>query len=137
MSSRADAPAIIIPEGLFLGNWAAILSQDETIQLPRNSSSLALENVRPVKSGAGVLFGFSGYSNRGSAQYIHVYDRVTPPTSGAIPVMIINVAATTDFSADYGTWGRWFTQGIWLANSSTAGSYTAGSADTWFDAQYL
>lgn len=133
----SDAPAIMIPEGLFFGNWRAILSQDETIQLPRNNNSLALANSLTVKSGAGVLFGFSGYSNKGSAQFIQVFDKQIAAVNGDVPVLIINVAATTDFSADFGTWGRWFTRGIQIANSSTAATLTLGSADTWFDVQYL
>lgn len=104
---------------------------------PINSSSLAFESVRVVKLGEGILYGFSGYSNNAGTQFIQVFDTASPSPTGLVPVSIIRVTATTDFSADYGTWGRHFEQGIVLANSSTGPTYTAGVADTWFDAQYI
>ena len=105
---------------------------------PLNSTSLAYESVRVVKAGAGILFGFSGFSSNEDSQFILVFDQQGGvPASGAIPKIVINVAATTDFSASYIPHGRMFRQGIVIANSSTGPTYTAGTTDTWFDVQYI
>ena len=110
----------------------------ETYEFPVNSTSLALESTRVVKLGEAVLFGVSGVSTKASSQFVLVFNTATLPVpAGLVPVIVISVAATTNFSWDGGTWGRHFSQGIVIANSSTAATLTVGAADTWFDAQYI
>ena len=104
---------------------------------PLSATSVALVNSLVVKSGAGRLFGFSGDSNKASAQFIQVFDAASLPADTAVPVIVIRVAATTTFSAYFGSIGRWFTRGIVICNSSTEATKTIGSADTWFDVQYF
>jgi len=105
---------------------------------PINSRSVALESSRIALSGAGRLFGFSGYSNKGATQFIQVFDAVGVPADGAIPELIINVASSPwNFGAYFGSVGRWFQRGIVLCNSSTAATKTIGSADCWFDVQVM
>lgn len=104
---------------------------------PLNSTSIALEATRIVKAGAGTLYGLSGYSNRGTAQFIQVHDAASIPAAGAVPVLIIAVPATSNFNLYYGSVGRAFQHGCIVVNSTTAATYTAGLADTWFDVQYL
>jgi len=113
--------------------WGGVLPPG----LPYSSYSQAYENLRIVFAGQGRLYGFSGYSSRSSAQFILVFDSDTSPASSAVPVFVMTVAATSNFSAYWGSSGRWFTRGCWIGNSSTAQTLTAGSADTWFDAQYI
>lgn len=104
---------------------------------PCNSASSALESFRVVKSGAGTLYGFSGFSNRASQQFIQVFDLGNLPADGAVPMIVITVPASSNFSYDGGLHGRAFRAGIVICNSSTAATKTIGSADCWFDAQYV
>src|SRR5262249_31911670 len=105
--------------------------------LPVNATTPALAASLVVSSGACRLIGFSGDSNKASAQFIQVFDASSLPGDGAVPVLVIRVAATTTFSAYFGASGRWFDRGVVLCNSSTEATKTIGSADCWFDAQYV
>lgn len=108
-------------------------------QFPFNSTSNVYEVGRLAKSGPGTLYGFQGYNSRASAQFIQAFDLPTfaELKTGTVPVIVITVNATGNFSLGLGTVGRRFLQGIVVANSSTGPTYTAGSADTWFDIQYV
>lgn len=104
---------------------------------PLNSTSLALENSRVIKSGAGTLYGIGGMSNKASSQFVQVFDATTVPADGAIPVLVFPVGATSAISLFFGDVGRFFQQGIVVCNSSTAATKTIGAADCWFDCQYI
>ena len=101
-----------------------------------NSTSIAYEASRIVKPTPGTLYGLTGYNSKASAQFILIFDAPLLPAEGAVPAIIIAVAATTPFSLDYGSLGRQFKRGIVICNSSTANTKTIGSADCWFDVQY-
>lgn len=106
--------------------------------LPLNYSSLALEQQHIVKSGAGTLLGFQIYSDRASSQFIQFFDQEGgTAASAAVPVLIFVVNAKANLPMDFGPYGRFFQQGIIVANSTTAATQTAGSADCWFDVQYV
>lgn len=106
--------------------------------LPLNAHTNAYADALLVKSGPGVLFGFSGYSSNVAGQFIQVHDSATVPADGAVPVMVISLGtAASNFSAYFALPGRTFLYGIVLCNSSTAPTKTVGSADTWFDAQFI
>jgi hypothetical protein len=102
----------------------------------RNSSSAAYETSRVVKAVAGALFGLSGYNSKASAQFIQIHDAAALPAEGTVPVAILTAAASSNFSIDFGVYGRTFTNGIVICNSSTGPTKTVGSADIWVDAQY-
>lgn len=123
-----------LPYASFLRN---ITGEENASGWPLNSTSLALENARLVKSGAGTLYGFSGFSNKNVAQFVLCFDLSTLPASGAVPVFVMTVPTVSNFAVWFGDTGRFFQQGIALANSSTAATLTAGLADCWFDAQYV
>ena len=116
---------------------ASILAGERGDLLPVNARSVAYEASRVAKSGAGLCFGLSGYNSKVSAQFILVFDAQTVPADGAVPETIISVPAASNFSLDYGYHGRAFTQGIVVCNSSTGPTKTIGSADCWFDVQYV
>lgn len=105
--------------------------------LSLNSSSAAYETSRVVKSTPGVLFGLSGYNSKASAQFIQLHDASLLPAEAAIPVSVFTVAASSNFSLDFGLKGRKFDKGIVICNSSTAQTKTVGAADCWFDCQYV
>lgn len=102
---------------------------------PNNVTSLIYENAHLIKAGPSMLYGFSGFNSKGSAQFIQVYDAVQLPADGAIPVVVLTVSATANFSYNPGVYGRRFANGIVIANSSTGPTKTIGSADCFFDVQ--
>jgi hypothetical protein len=114
------------------------LATPESVAASLNSNSTAYENYRPVKTGSGVLFNVNGYNSKTSAQFIQVFDAMTLPADGAVPVLQFQVPAQVSFSINWGgKFGRYFTNGIILCNSSTGPTKTIGSADCWFDCQYI
>lgn len=117
------------------GDWKPFAG--ETAQLfPLNSTSPQLEDRRRVKSGAGMLFGFSVYST--IAQNIQVFDlqNVTNLSTGVVPVMNFPVQALQTITVGFTEPWRSFNQGILVANSSTDTSYTQGLKNCIFDVQY-
>lgn len=105
--------------------------------LPANSRSNAYEAGRTIKSGEGILCGFSVY-NSGAAQFVLIFDArsLADLTSASVPEFPFPAGATSLVAANWIP-GRTFRRGIVIANSSTAPTYTAGSADCFFDAQYI
>ena len=105
---------------------------------PNNIHSNAYEAARIVKPGQGKLYGFSVFNSSVSTQYILLFDRRDVPASGADGLVIaFPVATLSTLLVGYGDTGRAFDTGCVLANSSTPSAITPGSADCWFDAQYV
>lgn len=102
----------------------------------QNVHSTVYENAHVVRSGAGVLYGFTVYSSNAASQFIQVFDLTSAPANGAVPEVVFTVAATSQLGVEW-IHGRPFHQGCVIANSTTAPTYTAGVADTFFDVQYL
>src|SRR5690348_17286280 len=101
-------------------------------QQPANKSSLAYVASFVVKSGPALLFGFTVYSSKASAQFIQWFDAATVPADGVVPAGVISIAATSDREM---LWipPRTFNTGIVLCNSSTGPTKTLASADCFFD----
>lgn len=97
----------------------------------------AYEASRVIKASAGTLYGLTGYSSKATPQFIMLYDGTAVPANGVAPKVVITVPATSNFSIDFGPYGRKFDNGIVIYNSSTAPAKTIGSADCFFDAQYV
>ncbi len=120
-----------------------VLAGERGYLLPLNVSSVAYVASLAVKAGEGVCYGLSGYNSKATAQFVQVHDATTLPADGAIPVTILYVPGLSNFSVDYGgavavpLRGRVFRQGIVVCNSSTGPTKTIGSADCWFDVQYV
>lgn len=101
-----------------------------------NATSAAYEASRVVKASAGVCYGLTGYNSKGSAQFIQLHDAAALPADTAVPAVILTVATVGNFSIDFGVYGRSFTKGIVICNSSTGPTKTIGGNDCWFDVQY-
>lgn len=120
------------------GGWfRGVVSELHTSGLPLNAHSNALEKVRFVKAGPGLLFGFSALSTNVAAQFVQVFDKHDAPTNGDVPDAVFSVAAASVQAVSYIFPGRFHKYGIWIANSTTAATLTAGAADTFFDAQFV
>lgn len=78
-----------------------------------------------------------GYNSKGSAQFIQLHDAASLPSDTAVPKYVATVAASSNFSIDFVVESRNFVNGIVVCNSSTGPTKTIGSADCWFDAQYV
>lgn len=117
-----------------LAGWG--LPDDTDALLPLNYHSRALEASCVVKTGPGVLYGFTFSSTLGAAQYVQVFDASSLPADGAVPIIAKSCAAN---DAVMLSWlpGRTFLVGIIICNSTTNGSKTLGAANSIFDAQFV
>ena len=103
---------------------------------PLNIHSNAYAASLVVKSGPGILYGFTVYSSNAGSQFIQVFDAATLPADGAIPAAVFRVSATSNVATNWLP-GRTFLVGCVLCNSSTGPTKTIGSADCFFDVQFL
>jgi len=116
--------------------WTTKIPQSGASASSTNATSTAYEASRVVKASAGNCWGLTGYNAKVSAQFIQLHDATSLPADTAVPVVIITVAASSNFSIDFGQYGRRFATGIVICNSSTGPTKTIGTTDCWFDVQY-
>lgn len=138
-----DVPSAMLPGNLQDSTWFKDVMREMLISgLPLNNSSNAAANALQVKPSPGLLFGFSVNTSKATAQFIQVHDKHDAPASGDVPVAVFQingaaVATGNDLAVSYIFPGRFHKYGIWLANSSTRATLTPGSADCFFDAQFV
>lgn len=113
------------------------LPDSSSTYAPSNVTSTALEASHVIKASAGVLFSITGYNSKASAQYIQIHNTTSVPADTAVPVLVFRVEGLSNFSISATKFGRYFSTGITVCNSSTIATKTVGSADCWFDAQYI
>jgi hypothetical protein len=102
----------------------------------KNATTAAYAASLVVKAKSGVLYGFSGYNSKASAQFVQVHDAAALPADAAVPKLLVTVPASSNFSVDLGLRGRFFANGIVICNSSTGPTKTIGAADCFIDAQF-
>jgi hypothetical protein len=110
-------------------------TEDDAL-LPLNYTSPALASSCVVKTGPGLLVGFTVTNTSASSQYVLVFDATTLPADGTIPILAASVSANTTSTFNWIP-GRTHQHGIILCNSSTNTSKTIGSANCIFDVQFL
>ena len=104
--------------------------------LPINKTTPALAASFIIKPTMGVLYGLTVTNTKASAQFILFFDSETVPADTAVPLIAKSVPANDAVGFSWFP-GRTFTAGIVVCNSSTNATKTIGSADCFFDAQYI
>ena len=89
-----------------------------------------------VVPGRIVVYGWTAYNTKGSAQFINVFDANVLPAEGAVPLFSWALAANSGVGFGFQPNGRQFQTGLVLCNSSTDATKTIGSADCFFDVQF-
>lgn len=102
-----------------------------TLQL-KNASVAALSASAQLSTAPAVLYGIAGYNSKISAQFIQLHDSATTPVDTAVPLISIAVAASSNYSIDFGRYGMNFVNGVYACNSSTTATKTIGAADCQF-----
>jgi hypothetical protein len=102
---------------------------------PRNFSIGALANS-VVVPGRIVVYGFTVYSTKASAQKILCFDANAVPTDTAVPLFAWALAANSGVGFGFSWPGRQFQTGLVLCNSSTDATKTIGGVDCFFDVQF-
>jgi hypothetical protein len=83
-----------------------------------------------------VVYGWTVYNTKASAQFLNVHDAALLPADTAVPLFSWALTANTGVGFSWAPQGREFQSGLVLNNSSTDATKTIGSTDCFFDVQY-
>ena len=104
---------------------------------PTNSTSTVYESSRVIKATPGTLYSILCFNSSASAQWIQLHNSTAVPINGTVPTgPIFLVPAGGNLSISSDKFGRFFSSGIIVCNSTTGPTKTTGAADCWFDCQY-
>lgn len=94
-------------------------------------STDGLANKLQVIDGRGTFLGVLFYSTNAGAQYIQIHLGHAAPSAAAVPKFVWPVTAGAYNSLVF-TIKSFDGSGVWIVNSTTRDTYTAGAADCWF-----
>jgi hypothetical protein len=131
--------------GTVLGAGSNLIGIVQTKDIPDASNTYALSNAtssayeasRVIKASAGYLFMVTGYNSLATPQFIQLHNTTSVPADTAVPVVIFRVTGESNFSFDLGKFGRYFSTGITIVNSTTGPTKTIGASNCWFDCQFI
>lgn len=103
---------------------------------PDNAQTTAYAASLVVKASAGVLYGLTIYNSSASAQFIQIHNTASLPADTAVPIVVLKIPADTTMTYGSDQFGKYFSTGITVCNSSTGPTKTIGSANCWFSAEY-
>jgi hypothetical protein len=109
------------------------VSDDSPGPLNFNVGGLRTNIVVP---GRLVVYGWTVYNTKASAQFLNVFDANALPADAAVPLFSFALAANQGVGFGFQPNGRQFQTGLVLCNSSTDATKTIGSADCFFDVQF-
>lgn len=74
-------------------------------------------------------------NTNGATRYIQLFDATSVPGDGSVPLIVFPLTAgqSTQPPIDFGVYGRVFSNGVVICNSTTEATKTIGSADSFFD----
>ena len=116
---------------------AQLFAEFASAGLPLNHHSQALASSLIVCTGPAYVTSLTVANTNAAAQYIQLHDASTVPADTAIPSTVFTASASSDKIVSYSLPGRYFTTGVVICNSSTAATKTLGSADCFFDVQFI
>lgn len=90
-----------------------------------------------AKATSGKIYNIIGYNSKAIGQFVQIHNSASLPIAGSVPVIMFYVGPMSNFSLDYGVYGKSFSTGITICNSSTGPTLTVGSADCWFTAEII
>lgn len=96
---------------------------------PSNYASAAKEKSAVIAVVPAILFSLTVLNTTSADVYLHLFNGVAVPASGAVPVDFAVIPATWHGGQDYGNLGREFSVGLVAAISSTAAAFTAASGN--------
>ncbi len=103
-----------------------------------NYTSPSLEASKIVSAVPCKLFVISGFNTLASDQYIHIFNSTTLPANGTKPLFVLYASGGSTFGYTApALYGRYFSTGLVICNSTTLATKTLGAADCSFDIQYL
>lgn len=114
----------------------AELPDDTAVYSPSASDSVAYEASRVVKGSAGTLYSITGHNSLAADQFIQVHNTTSLPADGAVPVVIFLAVAGRSFSYSADKFGKFFSTGITVCNSSTGPTKSIGAANCWFNVAF-
>lgn len=94
--------------------------------IPNTSYNVSAVRVSHLPIGVSQI---EGYHRGASNVWLQVFDTITDPQAGDIPIYQLPLTATSQFFEDWQTKTYNFSKGVYVAISSTEGTYTA-SANT-------
>ena len=117
---------LVPPQGQVLG---AAVSLTE-------AATTALATNLVVKNATGTLYRISGINNNAAVRYLQIHNTASLPADGVVPALVFAIPATSNFSFDWGVYGRRFATGITVCLSTTLATKTIAAADMWLNASY-